>query len=162
MRVDQQVDPGCRRHGGRYLGHGQAPALHDLASAREGQQADDGEVRGGGGADAAGALEGGGGEDEERLGEVAEDEPQAQAGPAAGRVAELAGQVGPGQEEAQRGADVARVEDLAVELGQDGSDGEEDGVAGLVGSEAAVVGEGDCIFFPPPRRWWLVIVSRGW
>lgn len=80
-------------------------------------------------------------EDEERLQQVAQDQPEAQA--RADEVAELAGEVAAGQEEAEGGGDVGSVEGLAVELREDESDGEEDGVARLVGGEAVVVGEGD-------------------
>lgn len=142
-RVDEQVDPGGGGHGGRDLGHAQAAALHDLAAARKRQQRDGQQARAARGRGAVGVLQRRGGDDEERLREVAQDQPEAQA--RADEVAELAGQVAAGEEEAEGDGDVGRVEGVAVELREDEGDGEEDCVARLVGGEAVIVREGDGI-----------------
>lgn len=143
VRVDEQVDPRGGGHGGGDLGHAQAAALDDLAATGESQQGDNKQVAGPRVAHAVAELERGGGEDHGRLREVAQDQPQAQA--RADDVAQLARQVAAREEEPQRDADVGRVEHVAVELGDDDRDCQEDGVARLVGGEAVVVWEGDCI-----------------
>lgn len=85
------------------------------------------------------------GEDEQGLQEIAQDQPPP--APRADEVRQLAGEVPACQEQAQGDGDVGCVEGVAVEGGDDEGDGEEDGVACLVGGEAVVVWEGDCVCF---------------
>lgn len=75
---------------------------------------------------------------------VAEDEPQPLAG--ADEVGELAGGVGAREKEGEGDGGVDGGEGGAVKGRRDECHGEEDGVAGLVGGEAMVFGEGDCIY----------------
>lgn len=150
VRVDQQVDPRGRRHGGGDLGDAQTAALHDLAAAGKGEQGDDEEVTGPRVLHPVAELECCCCEDHGRLREIAQDQPQPQ--PRADDVAQLARQVAAREEEAERDADVGRVEHVAVELRDDDRDGQEHGVAGLVGGKAVIVGEGDCILYAGAKR----------
>lgn len=168
MWVHYQVDPGGRGHGGRDLGHAQAARLDDLGAAGEGEQGDGDEALGAGRRDVLlsllllATLDPPRGQGQQGLQEIARDQPAAAPGP--DDVRQLAREAAPGQEQAQGDGDVGRVEGVPVEGGEDEGDGQEDGVARLVGDEAVVVGEGDgvCCFLSGFFLSCLVCVQCGW
>lgn len=155
MRIDQQVHPRGRGHGGGYLGHAQAARLDDLGPAGEGEQGDSDQTFGTGRRDFCPApfplsshlelvpLDKARGQGQHGLQEIAQDQPTPS--PSPDEVGELAGEVPPREEQAQGDGDVGCVEGVAVQGGDDEGDGQEDGVACLIGGEAVIVWEGDCV-----------------
>lgn len=137
--VNHKIDPGRRGHGSADLRHVQAARLHDLAPSSKSQQPDHPKGCRALIFDAVSILHPRGSQNEAGLDKVAKNEPPSL--PGADDVAQLARQPSGSQEQTEGHSDIRRDERFAVQVGKDEGQAQEDGVASLIGGEAAVVEE---------------------
>ena len=101
-----------------------------MRARREGKKSEDAQIR------RIAEVQGRCSEDHERLQEIGGEEPGSRA--TVDEVGDLASDVDTDEEEAQADGDVGEDEHGVGHVSEDGSQSEEDGVAGLVGCEAVV------------------------